>query len=192
MVLWWIQESRSVITDETAKKQPIVTQKNTASTVNDPIKSEVKNLDENISKAMVVDNTLNVIPVVIESSTASLTTLLPPRKLEEKKITSTIQSKAAAITENFPVVQQKLLPALSTAIFTFSGDCWVNIYDATGERIAWGVKKIGYVMTVTGIAPLQITLGKPELVTIVFNDQDVDMSAFNIGNIAKFTLPLTL
>jgi len=79
----------------------------------------------------------------------------------------------------------------STAVFTFSGDCWVNIYDATGERIAWGVKKSGYVMTVSGKAPLKVTLGKPELAEIVFNGQSIDMSPFNVGNIAKFTLPLS-
>lgn len=81
--------------------------------------------------------------------------------------------------------------ASSTAVFTFSGDCWVNIYDATGERIAWGVKKSGYVMTVSGKAPLKVTLGKPELAEIVFNGQSIDMSPFNVGNIAKFTLPLS-
>lgn len=80
--------------------------------------------------------------------------------------------------------------ALSTAVFNFSGDCWVNIYDVTGERIAWGIKKANYEMTISGVAPLRITLGKPELVQITFNDQAVDMSNFGRGNIAKFTLPL--
>lgn len=79
---------------------------------------------------------------------------------------------------------------LSTAIFNFSGDCWVNIYDATGERVAWGVKKSGYEMTISGVAPLTITLGKPELVSVRFNGESVDMSQFNQGNIAKFSLPL--
>jgi len=74
--------------------------------------------------------------------------------------------------------------------FTFSGDCWVNIYDATGERIAWGIKKSGYIMNVSGQAPFTITLGKPELVNITFEQQPVDMSQFSRGNIAKFTLPL--
>lgn len=76
------------------------------------------------------------------------------------------------------------------AIFTFSGDCWVNIYDATGERVAWGVKKTDYVMTIKGQAPFNVTLGKPELVTIEFAGQAIDMSRFNAGNIAKFILPL--
>ena len=85
---------------------------------------------------------------------------------------------------------QSQVPEISTAVFTFNGDCWVNIYDATGERIAWGVKKAGYVMTIQGKAPLRITVGKPELTSIVFNGQSVDMSAFNVGNIAKFDLPI--
>lgn len=79
---------------------------------------------------------------------------------------------------------------VSNAVFKFSGDCWVNIYDATGERIAWGVKKSDYEMTINGVAPLTITLGKPELVSVRFNGESVDMSQFNQGNIAKFSLPL--
>ena len=77
----------------------------------------------------------------------------------------------------------------ATAIFSFAGDCWVNIYDGNGERIAWGIKKAGYVMELNGVAPFKVTVGKPELVTIDFNGESVDMSAYNVGNIAKFTLP---
>ena len=80
---------------------------------------------------------------------------------------------------------------IETAIFKFSGDCWVNIYDATGERIAWGIKKSGYVMNISGQAPFNITLGKPELVTIEFDNDVIDMSQFSRGNIAKFTVPLS-
>ena len=45
-------------------------------------------------------------------------------------------------------------------------------------------------MTIKGQAPFNVTLGKPELVTIEFAGQAIDMSRFNAGNIAKFTLPL--
>lgn len=82
--------------------------------------------------------------------------------------------------------------ALATSvIFTFKGDCWVNIFDATGERIAWGVKKADYIMKIKGVAPFSITLGKPERVLINYDGSDLDMSQFNRGNIAKFTLPLS-
>ncbi len=95
----------------------------------------------------------------------------------------------AIATENQqPVINS----SLSKAIFTFKGDCWVNIYDANNKRIAWGVKKAGYVMTVEGQAPFLVTVGKPELTSIVFNDQAIDMSEYNNGNIAKFELPIVM
>lgn len=78
---------------------------------------------------------------------------------------------------------------LSQLEFRFSGDCWVNIYDSTGEQIAWGVKKSGYVMKISGVAPWQITLGRPELAEIDFDAKPVDLSQFKVGNIAKFSLP---
>jgi cytoskeleton protein RodZ len=85
---------------------------------------------------------------------------------------------------------QAIESSIKTVTFTFSGDCWVNIYDATGERVAWGIKKADYVMNIKGKAPFSVTLGKPELVSINFNGQNIDMSQFGAGNIAKFTLPL--
>ena len=46
-------------------------------------------------------------------------------------------------------------------------------------------------MKISGQAPFSITLGKPELVAIDYNDLAVDMTGFNAGNIAKFSLPMT-
>ncbi|KGK00667.1 RodZ domain-containing protein [Thalassotalea sp. ND16A] len=74
-------------------------------------------------------------------------------------------------------------------VFSFAGDCWVNIFDASGERLAWGIKKADYVMTLNGKAPFSITLGKPELVAIDYNQQAIDMDQFQQGQIAKFTWP---
>jgi len=111
-------------------------------------------------------------PVEIKPENSSK---LVPAKLEDPVLTDTVPAE----------------PALTNVTFTFSGDCWVNISDATGERIAWGVKKLGYIMKISGQAPFNVTLGKPELVAINFADKNIDMAQFNAGNIAKFTLPIT-
>ena len=118
-----------------------------------------------------------------------------PLAVPETINTQNIESNdkiATLVPEAEPVLEQIADTEISTVIFTFSGDCWVNIYDNTGERIAWGVKKSGYEMTISGQAPFKVTLGRPELAAIVFNNQTIDMSSFSAGNIAKFTLPLTL
>jgi len=89
------------------------------------------------------------------------------------------------------IVKEPTVESASVDVtFTFSGDCWVNIYDAAGERIAWGIKKLGYVMNISGQAPFNVTLGKPELVSVNFDGQSIDMSQFRMGQIAKFTLPI--
>jgi len=90
-----------------------------------------------------------------------------------------------------PMSEQPPL-AVATAIFTFSGDCWVSIYDATGERIAYGVKKTGYVMTISGKPPFKVDIGRPALTTIEFNGEAINMSQFDKDNIAKFTLPISV
>jgi cytoskeleton protein RodZ len=76
-------------------------------------------------------------------------------------------------------------------IFNFSGDCWMNLSDATGENIAYGVKVKGRVMPVTGIPPFIITLGAPEVVKISYAGESLDMSFLPSGRIAKFDLPLS-
>ncbi|WDE12692.1 RodZ domain-containing protein [Thalassomonas haliotis] len=102
-------------------------------------------------------------------------------------------SAAAEVDESQDLTAQQTqepVNPVSTAVFTFSGDCYVNIFDATGERIAYGLKKSGYVMTISGIAPLNITIGRPDLVAINFDGQEVDMSNYPGSNIAKFNLPM--
>ena len=76
-------------------------------------------------------------------------------------------------------------------VFQFSGDCWMNLVDATGEAIAYGVKVSGRVMPVSGVPPFEVTLGAPESVQISYDGVAVDMSQFRAGRTARFTLPLS-
>ncbi|QJR82040.1 DUF4115 domain-containing protein [Alteromonas pelagimontana] len=75
-------------------------------------------------------------------------------------------------------------------VFTFGADCWVNIEDATGEAIAYGVKQAGRVMNISGKAPFEVTLGAPDNVTITYEGEKVDISSFQTGRTARFTLPM--
>ena len=189
MVLWWMQEATELVDEKAPQTSSVVTNQDTAIDITTDetitIKSETLeslNLDdvnEELDDTQVFDTPIeNTQPEKI--STEPVLT----HKVDELNV-NTLGDISSELSQ-VPVA------VLGTAIFTFSGDCWVNIYDANGERLAWGVKKLGYVMTITGKTPLKITLGKPELASIAFNGQSIDMSAFNVGNIAKFTLPLSL
>ena len=71
----------------------------------------------------------------------------------------------------------------------FSENCWIDVVDATGSRVAFGTKQAGYIMQLSGVAPFTITLGNPSVVSISLNKQIVDMAGFPAGRVAKFTLP---
>lgn len=76
----------------------------------------------------------------------------------------------------------------ASAKFVFSEDCWVNITDVNGEVLASGVKKSGYVMTINGVTPFNVILGKPAAVSVTFEDKNFDLSGFRADRRAEFKL----
>ncbi|GGW86471.1 RodZ domain-containing protein [Alteromonas halophila] len=75
-------------------------------------------------------------------------------------------------------------------VFRFADDCWVNIEDGTGEAIAYGIKQAGRVMEISGVPPVEVTLGAPDNVQITVNGEAVDMSVYPGGRTARFSLPI--
>ncbi len=206
-VVWWYQapsaQPTSIVVNganESALKESSNqngSDNKAASPVNDtsPMQNEAAQVRENVdtlgtqinqsSEQVVADvsKTLNAISEEAEQTTNA--------DILEQANSTTQESLVDIPSADSPDDVIENTPTLVDLVFTFSGDCWVNIYDASGERVAWGVKKSGYVMNVSGQAPFTVTLGKPELVAIEYNDTSVDMSGFNAGNIAKFSLPLS-
>jgi cytoskeleton protein RodZ len=176
-VVWWMQNNTEQLLKETVeikseltgeKQQPDLLVQAKSSSILTPVveKTDTDNIIEEASVA------------TEELSQESLNITTPVAQVENLQV-----NEVTEITESEAT--------LTNVTFTFSGDCWVNISDATGERIAWGVKKLGYVMKISGQAPFNVTLGRPELVAINISDEIIDMSQFNVGNIAKFTLPVS-
>jgi cytoskeleton protein RodZ len=64
----------------------------------------------------------------------------------------------------------------------FKGDCWVKVTDANGEVLAIGIKRLGKTMSLEGMAPFSVILGNAGVVTMRYNNQDIDLSGFPAGN----------
>lgn len=194
MVLWWLQEPKQSVDENILDGSTVPALLSPSSEAEKELTNLSNNNNEKISQIVTKQTEFDLAePVAPESESVELEQIYLNNNSEtltdEEPIVDVIEEE---LIETSVDEGKKIVADLSIAIFTFSGDCWVNIYDATGERIAWGVKKSGYVMTVRGVEPLKVTLGKPELASIVFNEQRIDLSSFNVGNVAKFTLPLSL
>ena len=153
-------------------------------------------------KAIVVDEVVEVQPVSVEPIDVSVNEVIVDIEASTDIVavqeeTAVVNNSVASLNETNVELAQVITVDTKQPIdfkFVFSGDCWVNIYDAAGERVAYGVKKKGYIMNFKGLAPLNVTVARPEFVTITYQSKDqeqaVELSQFAAGNIAKFTLPL--
>lgn len=202
-VVWWVQDSHiiqetstfGVITDDSNISEKTISTEILATPQDEVLVSNLSREEENSPKdsAENVPDTQSHAPELSIKSAHTELHNVNSLITENDTPAENIVAVANTVSEEKSVVEEVLLvtPGSVDIRFTFLGDCWVDIYDANGEHVAWGIKKEGYVMNISAIPPVAITLGKPELVSIVFEDSEVNMNKYSKGKIAKFTLPLT-
>lgn len=71
----------------------------------------------------------------------------------------------------------------------FNANCWVDIRDSTGQRLASGIQKGGSKIELSGKPPYQIKIGVPSAVTITFKDKIVDLRQLKRGRSGSLVLP---
>jgi len=196
-VAWWYQQSDigSVLDNDTTEE--------TQNTVVLP--SQQRNTPEAVSKAPTEPESSSTESAIATESASSDTVNQPAAAQANNAEMDAPEQDAAdsndtnetavsdAVTQSQEVAVETLNETYGDVVdlvFTFDEDCWINIEDATGEAIAYGVKAAGRVMPVSGQAPFKVTLGAPEGVSITFDGEAVDISAFQNGRIARFSLPM--
>jgi len=199
VVIWWFQQSSTdTTTDSNVNSYPeAVTEELTQDVVaqdvpplEEVLSSDAETLitgaaDENVS----IDDPVAVVPKVVVQP------IIEQHSIDNQSIAQEMLDD----TNNLPILADVIETTVTDTdtaapvelIFEFSGDCWMNLADATGENIAFGVKVKGRVMPVTGIPPFVVTLGAPEVVNIRYAGEFIDMSFLPTGRIAKFDLPLS-
>ncbi|MDM7859697.1 DUF4115 domain-containing protein [Alteromonas sp. ASW11-36] len=181
-VLWWYQQPQTTVSEVTATL-PDVENIQTERT-------ELPNLQSDDAYSA------NAVGVPLDEATDSVTE--QPELSEPGDIDADVSSELggedtqALVDNDAPAIEnlnQTETPATVDLVFNFSGDCWVNITDATGEAIAYGTKVAGRIMPITGLPPFEVTLGAPQNVAITFAGEPVDLSDIPEGRSARFTLP---
>lgn len=70
----------------------------------------------------------------------------------------------------------------------FSAECWLEVTDATGKRLAYGTRQAGQTERLTGTAPFKVLLGNAAAAKVQLNDVAVDLSGYAAGRVARLTL----
>lgn len=103
-------------------------------------------------------------------------------------VTPPVEKSPAAAAENTNTSLAAMNPAATVALH-FLDDSWVEMTDATGERVFYDLGEAGETHTVQGTPPFKVLLGYSPGVSIEYNGVPFDQSRFtNRNNVARFTL----
>ncbi|HVA56213.1 MAG TPA: RodZ domain-containing protein [Gammaproteobacteria bacterium] len=101
---------------------------------------------------------------------------IPAERANHGQISSTT-------TANVPALQPTL------AKFTLTQPSWVEVYDASGKRLYYGLARAGDTLNVSGAGPLQVFLGNAPGVSIEMNGVPFNLAPFtHPDNTARFRL----
>jgi cytoskeleton protein RodZ len=73
-------------------------------------------------------------------------------------------------------------------VFTFTEDCWVQVYDAAGGELYSDLNRAGGTLELTGGGPFRILLGYAPGVELEFNGEPVALNPYTRKNLAKLVL----
>lgn len=118
---------------------------------------------------------------VIVENTAPVVTDAEPMAAAQVNVDELSQPETAVVED--PVT------ASSNMTLSFSGDCWVDIRDASGKRLLTGIKSSGETVELSGEAPFKLVLGAPAAVNLVYDGEKVDLSGYPSGRVARLSLP---
>jgi len=137
--------------------------------VNHPEILEVYDLDE-----LEQDELINIKVVDLDESDDILS-------VEDSLI---LNAKTSSITPANPNA-----PAGSDTLkLELSAESWVEVFDASGERLYRDLAKPGEIINITGTAPLSVKLGNARAVSVNFNGNAFDTSEYTKAGVARFLL----
>jgi len=111
---------------------------------------------------------------------------------------------AEPIAEQIPTVVQTPEPvlenpsgladdsAMARLQIQFTGDCWVQVSDADGNRLVNSLQRAGDSIDVSGEAPLKVVIGAVDAVSsITFEGEPLDLDSYRVvNNRSEFTLTI--
>lgn len=116
----------------------------------------------------------------------------PETKLEsvtdEQQQTAAPEITTITIQSEILIQPEEVETVSATLRLSFKEECWTEVYDANGKKLALDLYQPGRELTLAGQPPFNLKLGNPSAVDIYYQDKLVEKQ-FKLGRTANFTLP---
>lgn len=126
-----------------------------------------------VSTAPAVSDAVATVPVAVAAPSAAVST-------DASAAVATASPAESATTEPAKAPQLKM---------SFTADCWLDVKDANGKTLFSGLKKANDELVLEGPEPLKFIIGAPMAVNLEYQGKSFDMSRYNNGRTARFSLP---
>ncbi|MDX7873146.1 RodZ domain-containing protein [Aeromonas caviae] len=123
-----------------------------------------------VSTQDVVSGATVTLPVVATDASAAVPT----------DVSGAVSTAESTTTEPAKAPQLKM---------SFTADCWLDVKDANGKTLFSGLKKANDELVLEGPEPLRFIIGAPMAVNLEYQGKSFDMSRYNNGRTARFSLP---
>ncbi|BDA13286.1 XRE family transcriptional regulator [Aeromonas caviae] len=123
-----------------------------------------------VSTQVVVSGATATLPVVATDDSAAVPT----------DVSGAVSTAESTTTEPAKAPQLKM---------SFTADCWLDVKDANGKTLFSGLKKANDELVLEGPEPLRFIIGAPMAVNLEYQGKSFDMSRYNNGRTARFSLP---
>jgi cytoskeleton protein RodZ len=101
---------------------------------------------------------------------------LSPLQAEQAEDSAVFTTTAPLQVQSVPAPQGSEPSVTGVLSMTFSGDCWVEVFDGTGKSIYSNLKRHGETLTLSGQPPFEAKLGNGDVVSLSYNGQPVSFS----------------
>ena len=174
---WWQSTARRSAGDEALAASEMGTEQTVsvasvtpAVDVADPV---LPVASDAVATEVVVSDAAATVPAVVAATSAALST-------EASAAEATLAPAEPAATEPGKAPQLKM---------SFTADCWLDVKDANGKTLFSGLKKANDELVLEGPEPLRFIVGAPMAVNLEYQGKSFDMSRYNNGRTARFSLP---
>ncbi|MUK69437.1 cytoskeleton protein RodZ [Aliivibrio fischeri] len=177
-VLWWWQEQAQL---ESANDAELIAEVETA--------KSMEQVEENKTDSPQTEETA---PTLDEAEMLQLDTNISEletdsKTLEKETIKKPEAEASVEVKKEEPVAEKAVVT--EDVVMTFNSDCWLQVQDASNNRLYSGVKKSNQTLKLTGKAPYKLIIGAPNAVTLTYKGKPVDLSVYPAGKVARLTLP---
>lgn len=187
---WWLQQRRPALTDERAgtdqpasseASRPEALTAGADSSAGAPAGTEGEYAEG-------ASATPSELPPQAEPVTPPPEDVAPPAEAAPSQLAPPASAPAVSAEPPTPTASQPTAAQADTLLLVFSDRSWVEVRDATGERLVYRLADAGETRTVQGKAPFRLILGNAPAVRVELNGKPVDVASHTSGRTARFSV----